>query len=188
MLLHLPRLSQRVERLAWIALTLAVLLLVSGCASIRPLEAPDLTLSDLEVTDMTALETSARLAVRIANTNPEPLNITGGVFNITLGGVKVGQALSNQALEVPALSEAVTQVDLRINNIALLTRLRPILETGTVDYGLKAKVYAEGTFGTRRLKVRKTGSMTIPESWSDSFSQIDSLTEPPNGSSKSQKR
>ena len=150
-----PRAASSLCRL--VLLSLLSLALFSGCASLRPLMAPDVTLADLEVTDITPLETSARLSVRIANTNPEALFVTGGVYNVTLNGVRVGQALSNQALEIPALSEAVQEVDLRISNIALLTRLRPFMESGSLDYSLKAKIYADGAVGTRTLKVKKTG-------------------------------
>ncbi len=154
-------------------------LALAGCSS-WTLTPPALTLANLEVVEITALETTTRLAVRIANENDEPLYITGGVFNLSLGGIRVGKALSNEAVEVPPLESVVQEVDLFLNNIALATRLAPIMNRGEVDWRLQSKVYLDGPLmGRRSLKVTNQGSYVLPESWQDSLSQLDSAATQP---------
>ena len=143
-------------RITW-ALALA---LVTGCASLGLVE-PDVTLVDLEFTDLTLFETSGVFTVRLANENPEPLMVGGGVYNLYLGGLKIGKGLSNQRIEVPALGTATAEVQLHLNNLAVASQLRSIWESGILDYRLKARIYVEGGWGRKTLRIENEGRFDL---------------------------
>ncbi len=135
----------------------AALALSAGCASFGLIE-PDVSLANLQFTDLTMFETSGILTVRLSNENPEPMFIEGGVYNLYLGGLRVGKGLSNHRLEVPPLSTATDEVELHLSNLAIATQLRSIYESGVADYRIKARVYVEGGFGRRRMTIENEGS------------------------------
>ena len=138
----------------------AALALCAGCASFGLL-APDVTLVDLEFTDLTLFETSGVFTVRLANENPEPLAVDGGVYNLYLGGLRVGKGLSDHRFEIPALGTATDEVQLHLNNVAIATRLRSIWESGIVDYRLRARVYVEHGYGRKTLRIESEGRLDL---------------------------
>ncbi len=138
-----------------LALTIAACL-ATGCASLGFVE-PDVSLVNLKFTDLTVFETSGLFTVRLTNENQEPLMIEGGVYNLYLGGWRIGKGLSNHRFEVPALSTATDEVELHLSNLAIATQLRSIYESGVADYRIKAKVYVEAGYGKRRVTIENEG-------------------------------
>ena len=105
-------------------LTTAVLALtITGCATLESFTAPDVTLVDVRFEDLTVFETSGTFTVRLSNENPEPMVVDGAVYKLYLGGQRVGKALSEKRIEVPRLGSSVYEVDVYINNVALVARL-----------------------------------------------------------------
>ncbi len=153
-------------RLPSAAAILTLVALTAGCASFGLIE-PDVSLVNLKFTDLTVFETSGIFTVRLTNENPEPLFIEGGVYNLYLGGLRVGKGLSNHRLEVPPLSTATDEVELHLNNLAIATQVRSIYESGVADYRIKAKVYVEGGFGRRRLTVENEGRFDFKKQGND---------------------
>ncbi len=143
-------------RIAWIA----VLALFTGCASLGLVE-PDVTLVDLEFTDLTLFETSGVFTVRLANENPEPLVVDGGVYNLYLGGSKVGKGLSDHRIEVPALGTATDEVELHLNNLAIAGQVRSLWESKVFDYRLQGRVYVETGYGRRKLRIESEGRFDL---------------------------
>lgn len=134
-------------------------LLLGGCATLG-LAPPEVTLVDLEFTDLTMFETKGRFTVRLANENPEPLRISGGVFRLYLNGIKVGKALTSEAVEVPQLGTATQEVELFVNNVALVGRLAALMEEPTLTYQIRSRLFVEGSFGTRRLNFENSGAFS----------------------------
>lgn len=141
-------------------LCLVVLSSVS-CASLEPFSAPGVSLVNIEFADLTLFETSGVFTVRISNENPDPVVVDGAVYNLYLGGLKVGRALSDRRLEVPRLGSATYEVDLYINNLALATRLIPLIESQVLDYRVKGKLYVERPYGLRRMRFSRDGRLDL---------------------------
>ncbi len=78
----------------WLLVPWLTLVPLAGCTALH-LVPPDVSLVDLEFTDLTLFETSGVFTVRLSNENPEPLAVEGGVYNLYLGGKKVGKGLSD---------------------------------------------------------------------------------------------
>ena len=129
-----------------------------GCVSIGGFVPPEVTLVDVAFEDLTLFESSAVLTVRVANENADPVLIDGGVYNLYLNGIKVGQALSDARLEIGRLSSTTTAVDIHINNLALATRLKGMMDTGVVAYRLQGKFYLDRSVGRRSVRFDRSGS------------------------------
>ncbi len=130
-------------------------LLTTGCATVG-FTPPDITLVDVAFSDLTLFESSGRLTVRIANENSDPIVVDGGVYNLYLNGIRVGKGLTDANFEVARLSSATTDIEVFINNIALATRLRQIIDSGSVDYRLKGKLFLD-RLGRRAQRFDRSG-------------------------------
>ena len=134
-------------------------LALAGCATLEPFTAPDVTLVDIRFEDLTVFETSGTFTVRLSNENPEALTVDGAVYKLYLGGQKVGRALSDARVEVPRLGSTVYEVDVYINNVALVARLLTLGEQKGLDYTIKGKLYVERPYGTRGLRFSRDGRL-----------------------------
>lgn len=143
-----------------ILLLLLLAPLVAGCSSLQ-MAPPDVALVNLEFTDLTVFETAGSFTVRIANENPEPIALTGGSYVLFLNGVKVGKGLSSNRVEVPRLGTSTDKVEIFVNNVRLATQIARLLEEERVTYELRAKLYLEGAFGTRRLRSTYGGTFAF---------------------------
>ncbi len=149
--MFLSKIHRTVARLT----VVAALVLTSGCASFGL--KPDVSLVDLKFTDLTMFETSGIFTVRLTNENPEPMVIVGGVYNLYLGGWRIGKGLSDHRFEVPPLATATDEVELHLSNLAIATQLRSIYDSGVADYRIKARVYIEGGAGRRKVTIENEG-------------------------------
>ena len=129
----------------------------TGCATMESFTAPDVTLVDVRFEDLTVFETSGTFTVRLSNENPEPMAVDGAVYKLYLGGQKVGKALSDLRVELPRLGSTVYEVDVFINNVALVTRLLTLRQERGLDYTIKGKLYVERPYGLRRLRFSRDG-------------------------------
>ena len=143
-------------RLVLVTAALVAVLALSGCTSLGLIE-PDVSLVDLKFTDLTMFETSGIFTVRLTNENPEPMSIEGGVYNLYLGGWRIGKGLSDHRIEVPPLSTATDEVELHLSNLAIATQLRSIYESGIADYRIKARIYVESGYGRRKVTIENEG-------------------------------
>lgn len=138
-----------------------IVLALAGCATFEPFTAPDVTLVDIRFEDLTVFETSGTFTVRLSNENPEAMIVDGAVYKLYLGGQRVGKALSDARVEVPRLGSTVYEVDVFINNVALVARLLTLGEQQGLDYTIKGKLYVERPYGTRGLRFSREGRIDL---------------------------
>jgi LEA14-like dessication related protein len=133
---------------------------LTGCLSTEGLEPPGVTVVDLAIVEATLFETTLDVSVRIFNDNPEPLILDGAVIKLDLDGLKVGKGASSERLEVPRLGSVVQRFEVHLNHLAVATRIRGILESQVVDYGVTGKVYVVQPSGSvRRMPVESQGTI-----------------------------
>jgi LEA14-like dessication related protein len=134
-----------------------------GCSSMGSMEPFDVTLANLNITEVTVFETTLVAKIRITNPNPEAFEIDGASFKLYLEDKKVGTGTSNESFTVDRLDSSVIDVIFHINNASALLRLKDILEDEDkeVSYGVRGGLFTEGAFGTKKLKVEKTGRVDL---------------------------
>lgn len=134
-----------------------------GCSTMGSVEPLDVTLSNLNFTDVTVFETTLVAKLRITNPNPEPFAIEGGSFKLYLEDKKVGTGTTSESFTVERLDSYVVDVTFHINNASAFLRLKDIIETKDkeLSYGVRGGLFTEGAFGTKKLKVEKTGVIEL---------------------------
>ncbi len=160
------------------ATSLAVLTMFAAGCSTLGMTPPDVTLVNLEFTDLTVFETTGEFTIRLTNVNADPLTIEGGVFTLFLNGQKIGRGLTSDVMEVPHLGTSTQKVPIFVNNLALATRVASLLEEPVLDYRLKAKLRLRVPYGTRKLTSEYTGSFSLSGDGGDSLDAPAELAAP----------
>lgn len=142
----------------------AVAMASAACSSMTSLEPLQLTLADLEVTEVTLFETTLLARLRVTNPNPEAFTIDGGSFKLTLDGKKIGSGTTPESFSVDRLDSVVVDAVFHINNASAVLRLKDVLQQREVSYGVTGSLFTQGTFGTRKIRVDKEGRLDLGDS------------------------
>ncbi len=59
------------------------------------------------------------------------------------------------------LDSAVIDAVFHINNASALLRLQSILQKKEVTYGIQGSLFTQGSFGTKKIKIEKTGRLDL---------------------------
>ncbi len=137
------------------------LLLLFGCSGLLSVEPPEVSLVDLQFTDLTMFETTGEFTVRLSNENPEPVIIDGGVYHLYLNGLRVGKGLSDRRIELPRLGTGTDRVTLHVSNLALATRLVELMKEPVLDYRIKTRLYLVRPYGRRRISTEHEGRIDL---------------------------
>jgi LEA14-like dessication related protein len=154
---------------------------VVGCSSMGSIEPLDVTLANLNITEVTVFETTLVAKLRITNPNPEAFTIDGASFKLYLEDKKVGTGTTKETFTVDRLDSSVVDVVFHINNASALLRLKDILDDNDVSYGVRGGLYTQGTFGTKKLKVEKTGRIDLKGTMPSDTDGPDLLNPPQSG-------
>lgn len=120
-------------------LGVCLFLLLAGCT---PKPGPSVSIVNLKFKDITAFETTFTFTLRYGNDTPSAVQLTGGAHKIYLNGLYVGEGLSGDALDIPRLGTATQDVTVHMNNIALATRVKPVIESKSFDYRVRSTLYS----------------------------------------------
>jgi len=136
---------------------------MTACTSMGSIEPLEVQLVDLGVSEVTIFETTLIAKLRVTNPNPEAFAIDGASFKLYLEDKKVGTGTTNETFTVDRLDSSVVDVVFHINNASALLRLRGIIEAQEVSYGVRGSLFTQGAFGTKKLKVEKTGRIDLED-------------------------
>jgi LEA14-like dessication related protein len=136
-----------------------------GCTSMGSIEPLDVTLANLKVTEVTVFETTLVAKLRITNPNPEAFSIEGASFKLYLENKKVGTGTSKESFTVDRLDSHVVDVIFHMNNASAFLRLKDIFQNNDkeISYGVRGGLYTQGAFGTKKLKVEKSGTIDLED-------------------------
>jgi LEA14-like dessication related protein len=128
--------------------------------SLEPLE---VTLSNIQIPEVTVFETTLVANLRITNPNPEALTIDGGSFKLYLDDKNIGTGTTSETFTVERLDSTVVDAVFHINNASAILRLKDIFMENEVSYGVRGTLFTRGSFGTKKIKVEKTGRIDLTE-------------------------
>lgn len=90
--------------------------MLAACASpLGPVEAPQVTIADLRLSDLTLFEQQYSLRLRVKNPNPFDLPITGMAFTLKLNDIEFAQGVSRESMTLPAYDEESFEVSVTSN-------------------------------------------------------------------------
>src|ERR1700722_17328645 len=142
-----------------------VLLALAGCT---PKPGPVVNIVNVKFTDMTAFETTTIFTLRYENDQPDTIQVTGGAHKIYLNGLYVGEGLSSDGLQTPRVGTATQDVTVHMNNIALATRIKPIIEARSFDYRIRSTLYSN----SGRMRSESEGRLDLKDFTPDETNSI----------------
>ena len=148
-------------RPARVAVLVGLLGAAIGCASLEPPEPLGVNLVDLEVGEITLFEATLVAKIRVSNPNPDPLQFTGGSLKLLLDDRKIGTAMTSQAFSVAGFSSTVIDMTVHVNTASAITRIPALLEQDSLSYGVRGALYSQGSFGTHKHVVERSGSLDL---------------------------
>lgn len=151
---------------------LAPLMLLCGCAMLDSTVPPEVSLVDLRFENLSLFETTAVFTLRVANENPFPVTVDGGVYKLALNGRNVGKGLSNARLDVPRLASTTDQVTVHIGNLSLLLSAMDLGQQSEVAYSVSSTLYVRDESGAHRLRSSKSGAVRLPEGQTRALQQF----------------
>jgi LEA14-like dessication related protein len=114
--------------------------LLGGCARD---DGPAVSLVNVHFQDATVLETTVVFTLRLENDQPEPLHLNGSVHKIYFNGLYIGSGLSDVPLDVPRLGTVTNDVTVHLSNLAMATRVKPVIDSKSFDYRIVSKFYGQ---------------------------------------------
>ena len=133
--------------------------MICGCGGSAP--GPAVSLVNLRFEDATAWETTATFTLRLDNESAQPVKITGGVHKIYLNDLYVGKGLSDKTVEIPRLSTLTHEVQVHLNNLALATRIKSIIESEGFSYRIASVFHGDSWLS--RMSSENSGKLALKD-------------------------
>ncbi|MEM6640415.1 MAG: LEA type 2 family protein [Pseudomonadota bacterium] len=122
-------------------------LFLNGCSTLlASVEAPKLSLTNVQMLSSSLLEQRYRLTLRVANPNPVTLPISGMSYSVKFAGVDFASGVTPNAFRIPARGEHLVDIDVSTNLLRTAQQLMSVMRgnpdslsyelTGSVDVDL----------------------------------------------------
>lgn len=146
----------------YLLLVLAAVL-PAGCAGGVPLpDPPRVGLVDMAVTNVTLMETSYRITLRVMNPNDGALHVRGVDCEIDLNGEPFAAGVHAVDVNIPPFGTEVLQVPLYSSHVSLFRRVMGLQEKAELDYRLKGRLrLAGGAAPSRTVPFSSEGKWTL---------------------------
>lgn len=134
------------SRLPLVLLPVLILgLLLGACASMGvPTTPPSVRLIGLQPGGGGLFEQALLLDLRVTNPNRQEIRFDGMTFNLTVNGKHLADGVSNKAVTVPALGEAVLQVKASASTLSLARQMFALADQDTLSYAIAGQVFVAG--------------------------------------------
>jgi LEA14-like dessication related protein len=136
----------------------AIVAFVAGCSRN---DGPSVNLVTTHFKEATALETTMEFVIRVGNDEPEAKKFTGSAHKVYINGLYVGSGLSDQLLEVPRLGSVTQAVTVHLSNLALVTRVKSVIESESFDFRLASTFYGESALS--RTRTETVGKLALKD-------------------------
>lgn len=155
--------------LLWFSIMLFVLGL-TGCAGITGLESPKVTLADLKVQQVTALESSFLIQLRVANPNSAALEVTGLACDLELDNEHFASGMQGETQSVPAYSTALVPVEVHASMLHMVSSVLQWIQASQregggahdgIQYGLKGHVRVKSGGMSYKLPFESAGELRL---------------------------
>ena len=117
--------------------------LLTGCESLTKsfLKDPEVTVLNVDVTDLTLSEISVSIKMNVKNPNSIPLKLDRVTYQLNISGDTVTEGTMTEGLQVPALGENTLQLPLKFKFSTVAGILEGMLKSSfTKEYELKGAV------------------------------------------------
>lgn len=115
----------------------------TGCATLMAsVEAPQLSLTNVQMLSSTLLEQRYRLTLRVNNPNAVPLPISGMSYAVKFAGVDFASGVTPNPFRIPARGEHLVDIDVSTNLLRTAQQLMTVLRSDpdNLSYELNGSV------------------------------------------------
>lgn len=136
--------------------------LFTGCANYTSkLGEISVTVVDLKPAGGTLLESRAILTLRFVNENVMPFGFDGTSHKLYLNGAYVGKAVNNEPFGLQPLSTTTRDVNLMLENIALVQQVLAMRGQTTVTYRLDSVIFMKEGDNKYKLPNKTQGTLDL---------------------------
>lgn len=149
-----------------------LLFMTIGCAGLgKPIAKPEVTVIDIQIIEMRPLEAEFLLFLRIINSNPFPLDLSGLSCNLKIDGKHFATGISNKHLQIPAFDSKVVSVKVYASTLQMFSSIMNIIHNQGMEqkrsrlfaYELNGTIQVERTF-QRTVNFKSRGELFLPGS------------------------
>ncbi|TDG13981.1 hypothetical protein E2F43_10840 [Seongchinamella unica] len=143
-------------------LWLAMLVLATGCAALRPdIDPPKVSLESFNALPSSGGAPRFEISLRIANPNKQAFDVTGISYGVEIQGKELITGVTNEVPVLQPYSEEIVTLEAGLQLLPLLRLLATLGKdaSDSLDYRLTAKIDFNGFVPTQRIE--ETGSFTL---------------------------
>jgi LEA14-like dessication related protein len=136
---------------------------LAACSAIAPkLEAPHLSIVNVELLSGTVWEQRLRVHLRVENPNDRPLPVAALLYTIEVAGQELAHGAANDSFVVPANGESEFATDVTANVAGALVAIlgRGGGSNQSIDYRVTGKVTLSGGF-VRSIPFEHSGTFKL---------------------------
>ena len=110
-ILFISDMAHTARYMLWV-LPALLAVVVTGCVSppAGPVEAPQVSIADLRLDDLTFFEQHYRVRLRVKNPNPFAVRVTGMAFTLKVNNMDFARGVSSESVTLPAYGEELLDV------------------------------------------------------------------------------
>ncbi len=145
--MHLPGLQSKSFRFLFL---FCIIALLGGCAAMHGLkEDPKISIADIRIQDMKAMEGVFLIKLRVINPNDVPLDLHGIVCDLEVDGRKFASGIADSQQVVPAYGTETVPVLVYASVLDMVSSVVGLIHTGdaTASKGKPLPYTLKGTVG-----------------------------------------
>lgn len=154
----------RSTRLSIIMAVIVASLTISGCAGVMTrLDPPRVLLADIQIKEVTGLETAFEIQMRVFNANDVALQVKGIKAELDINGQPFATGVSNTPVEIPSYGSELVKVTLYSSVLKIFKSVYGLTESQELSYYLKGniRVSAGSSMMPTTLPYRSQGQVTL---------------------------
>ncbi len=128
---------QKNFRLALLALLLIV---VAGCSLFSRPQDVAVSLADLAISEVTLLNTTLNVKVRLDNESSNTLQVRGLLLRLYINGDYVGKGMARVSRDIPSFEAGEFQLPIRLGNLSVVRNVQDWVGESGFSYRLEGRV------------------------------------------------
>ena len=120
-------------------------LMLSGCAGVgKQLDPPRISLANIQVQEVTGLETAFQIQLRVFNANDVDLNVKGIKAELEINGQTFATGVSNTPVDIPSYGTELVTITVYSSVIKMFRSVYGLKDSEELKYRLNGKLRVSG--------------------------------------------
>jgi len=138
-------------------------LILSGCAGVgKQLDPPRISLANIQVQEVTGLETAFQIQLRVFNANDVDLNVKGIKAELEINGQTFATGVSNTPVDIPSYGTELVTITVYSSVIKMFRSVYGLKDSEELKYRLNGKLRVSGnSMLPTTLPLESEGQVTL---------------------------